>query len=352
MSSEERMEDANAYAEHKQPQEQSFGMKALEEWTTMTFMIPQGTGILSVCLFQLQWQFEGLQLIATIAWILSIVIYIIFLFIYMAKIYMVPGVVRRQLTKDITEVCCLSSPVITFGVIIDMVALVCAKAWGPSWGMAAYVLSWINVVISVVATVGIPYVYFRLCPPGIDHTPPVVLLPAIVSLTASSVCGIVCFYGGLQPRTQVPMIIVGYILMGLGLADAAALIFVYVSRLLAGGFPTKAQLWANFTIVGPLGQASNAIQILGKAASSPETMAFALYNKGTFITENAGRVLGVTCTLSGLMLWSYSAWWLLFSLVMTVHLGFFADGGIRHYQFSAWSVVYPWVRDEVITSMS
>ncbi|KAL8966179.1 MAG: hypothetical protein Q9183_003486, partial [Haloplaca sp. 2 TL-2023] len=92
MSSEEKMEDANPYAERKGPQEQSWGMKTLEDWTTMTFMIPQGTAILSMCLFQLQWQFEGLQLIATIAWLFSIVVYILFLLIYMAKIYMVPGV--------------------------------------------------------------------------------------------------------------------------------------------------------------------------------------------------------------------------------------------------------------------
>lgn len=343
MSSGALVEEANGHSEHGKRKQQSFLMKSIEEWTTITFLISQGSGILATCLFQLNWQFRGSEIIATIVWIFTILIFAIFSFIYIAKTCLFTKTVRRQLTSDIMELCCLSSPVITFGVIINMVALVCAKAWGPSWGMVAYVLNWINIFLSFVVAVGIPYVYFRCCPPGVDSTPPSVILPAIASLTASSACAIVCFNSKLQARTQVPMIITGYVLLGLGLADAVALIFVYISRLLNGGFPNKAQLWMTYIIFGPLGQASVAMQYLGKAASSPGNMTFASYNRGTFITKNAGDVLGTVGTLSGLLVWSYGVWWLLFSIAMTVHLGIFADGGIRQYSLSAWSVVFPLV---------
>ncbi|KAL9605299.1 MAG: hypothetical protein Q9179_001506 [Wetmoreana sp. 5 TL-2023] len=343
MSSEARMEDANEHKEQEKQKQQGFLMKSIEQWTTLVFLISQGSGILATCLFQLDWQFRGSEIIATIMWVFTILVFAIFSLIYIAKICLFPKTVRKELTSNIMELCCLFSPVITFGVIINMVALVCAKAWGPSWGMVAYVLNWINIFLSFVAAVGIPYVYFRCCPPGVDSTPPGVILPAIAALTASSACGIVCFNGKLQARTQVPMIITGYVLLGLGLADAVALIFVYVSRLLNGGFPNKAQLWMNYILVGPLGQASVAMQNLGLAASAPGNRTFASYNRGTFITASAGQVLGTVGTLSGLLVWSYGAWWLLFSIAMTVHLGIFADGGIQQYSLSAWSAVFPWV---------
>ncbi|KAL8802742.1 MAG: hypothetical protein Q9200_006481 [Gallowayella weberi] len=224
-----------------------------------------------------------------------------------------------------------------------MVALVCAKAWGPSWGMVAYVLSWINVFIAFVVVVGIPYVYFRCCPPGTDSMPPGVILPGIAALTASSACGIVCFAGKLSARAQVPMIITGYVLLGIGYAETAALIIVYLSRLINGGFPNKAQLWMNYIPVGPLGQASVAMQILGQAVTAPGHQTFASYNRGIFITASAGQVLGTMGTFMGLLTWSYGAWWLLFSVALTIHLGIFADGGIREYSLSAWSSVFPWV---------
>ncbi|KAI4247169.1 MAG: hypothetical protein L6R40_001512 [Gallowayella cf. fulva] len=339
------MEDANAngHSEQGRQKQQSFLMKSIEEWTTLTFLISQGSGILATVLFQLNWQFRGSEIIATVLWVYTILTFSTFSLIYLAKICLFPKTVRSQLTSNIMELCCLSSVSTTFGVIINMVALVCAKAWGPSWGMVAYVLNWINILVAFVVVIGIPYVYFRHCPPGTDSMPPGVLLPPVSAITASATCGIVCFAGKLSARAQLPMIITGYVLLGIGYADAAALIFVYLSRLINGGFPNKAQLWMNYLLVGPLGQASVAMQVLGQAGSAPGHQTFASYNKGTFITANAAQVLGTVGTLMGLLTWSYGAWWLLFSIALTIHLGIFADGGIREYSLSAWSTSFPWV---------
>lgn len=337
------MANSNGDEEHGNEKRQSSLTRILEEWTTETFLIPQSTGVLATVLFQLDWQFRGSEIIATVVWIFTIAILVLFSVIYILKIVLLPETVRRQLTSNLMEVCYLSSPSITFGTIVEMVALVCAKAWGPSWGMVAYVLSWINVFIAFVVAIGVPYTYFRRTPPGIDSMPPSVLLPTIAPITAAAACGIVCFNGELSARAQVPMIITGYVLLGFGLTDAVILIGVYVVRLVNGGFLGKGQVWLNYTTVGPLGQASAALQLLGKAASAPGNKTFASYNRGTFITASAGQVLEAVGTLSGLLIWGYAAWWMLFSLALTVHLGIFADGGIREYSFSAWSSVYPWV---------
>lgn len=132
------MEDANGRAEYDR---QTNSTKMLEGWPTIAFVIPLSTGILSTILFQLNWQFRGSEIIATIVWLLTIVLFPIFNLLYILKIILFPKSVRRELTTATKSLCFLASPSIILGTIVNMTALVCAKAWGPSWGMVAYVLS-------------------------------------------------------------------------------------------------------------------------------------------------------------------------------------------------------------------
>ncbi|KAL8992394.1 MAG: hypothetical protein Q9169_007137 [Polycauliona sp. 2 TL-2023] len=341
------MEEANERADYgKQDRryQTSLWRIWLQRWPTIAFVVPQSTGILASIIFQLNWQFKGSEVIAIVIWLLTIILFAIVTTTYILKSILFPQKVRSELTTDLKSLCFLASPSITFSTIISMLALVCAKAWGTSWGMVSYILNWINIFFAIAVSIGIPYTYIHLTPAGINNIPPTVLLPAIAPLTAASACGTVSVYGKLDADLQIPMIITGYMLLGLGLALAIMLLGVYMARLLNGGVPdTGRKVWMNYVTFGPLGQASAALQYLGTAASSPvENSTFASYNQGTFITANAGQILDTVGTLSGLLLWSFAAWWMLFSVTMTVHLGILADGGIQEYSLSAWSPVYPW----------
>lgn len=227
--------------------------------------------------------------------------------------------------------------------IIDMVPLVCAKAWGPTWGTVAYVLSWINVVFSMLSTVGIPYKYFASEPPGVDKTPPNVVLPSVATITAAATCGVVASAGTLDARAQVPMIIMGYILLGLGLPFSFIVTAVYIVRLFGSGMPPRAQNPMNWVLIGPLAQAAYACQILGSATASPGKQAFATYNKGYFITASAGQTISTVSTLAALVLWGYATFWVLFCIAATFHLEIFTQGGMKasKYSLSAWSPVFP-----------
>ena len=298
---------------------------------------------MAVVLHQLDWQFHGSQIISTIIWVFTIVIYILSLLLYIAKVFRFPRVVHQQLDKDIVELCCLASISITLGVIIDMVALVCAQDWGPSWGMVAYVLSWIQVAVAIAANIGIPYKYFASEPPGIDNMPPNVVLPSIAAVTAAATCGVVAYAGNLSSRAQVPMILVGYILLGLGLPFSFIITAVYIARLLRSGLPSRNQNPMNWILVGPLGQAAYACQILGAATASPGHQTFASYDRGYFITASSGQVISTVSTLAALVLWGYATFWILFSLAATIHLEIFSKGGIRSskYRLAVWSPVFP-----------
>jgi tellurite resistance protein TehA-like permease len=118
-----------------------------------------------------------------------------------------------------------------------MIVLVLVRQWGPAWGIVAYVLWWVNTTMAVIAVMGIPYVFVKVQPPGVKAVTPVVLLPLISTLTSAAGGGVICRYGALSDRLQVPVIIVSYLEVGLGIALAMAFNNVFVTRLFDRSFP-------------------------------------------------------------------------------------------------------------------
>lgn len=68
-----------------------------------------------------------------------------------------------------------------------MIALTPTSTWGPGWGMAAYVMWWIDVVMAAVASIANGYVLTKVDGPGIGSVLPGALLPAIAALTIAMV---------------------------------------------------------------------------------------------------------------------------------------------------------------------
>lgn len=139
------------------------------------------------------------------------------------------------------------------------------------------------------------------------------------------------------------MIIVGYIMVGVGLPFALSLIIIYIACLLNGSWPPRSKAPLTYVILGPLGQASYAVMILGTSAASPGIGSFGVYNKGRFLTENDGNIVEAASILFALVLWGYGAFWVTFALIESIHLGLFKAGGIKNagHNISMWSPVFP-----------
>lgn len=320
----------------------SLTSRALWNFSSPWFLVPQGTGILSLILHQLGYQFRGLAIISVIFWIYTIVLLIVGVFLYALRVLIYPRHVARVLRTSIIETACLASIPITFTSIIQMIALVLVRQWGSAWGIVAYILWWINTAMAVVAVMVIPYVFVKVQPPGVKAVTPCVLLPLIASLTSAAGGGVICRYGALSDHLQVPVIIVSYLEVGLGLALAMAFNDVFVTRLFDRSFPPLEQIYQDMILCGPFGQGSFALQILGQVVSRG---AFAEYDRGTFLTAEAAKSVAFVSQFAGLLAWGYGTFWWVFAIVSIVHTFVSQPGGIRqsHYTLSAWALVFPWV---------
>lgn len=318
--------------------------RALWNFSSQWFLIPQGTGIMAVLFFQIDYRFRGLVTLAIIAWVYTIALLVAAVFLYLVRAFLYPRHVARELRANIVETACLASISITFTTIIQMIALVLVRSWGPAWGVVAYVLWWINTAMAIVAVMGIPYVFVKVQPPGVKAITPSVLLPLIAALTSAAGGGVVCRYGALSDRLQVPIIIVSYLEVGAGLALSLAFSNVFVTRLFDQSFPPLEVAYQDMILCGPFGQGSFALQILGDVVSRG---AFAGYNQGTFLTAEAAKPIALASQLAGLLTWGYGTFWWVFAIISIVHTFFSQPGGIRKTQFtmSAWALVFPMVSD-------
>lgn len=165
--------------------------------------------------------------------------FFVYLAIYLLRAVMYPRFVGHRLANNIMETACLASISIVLTTIIQMMALTLPSSWGHSWGKVAYALWWLNMVMALFSVTGIPYVFTRLEPPGTDAVPPAVLLPVIAALTIAAGGGVICRYGALSPAYQVPVIIVSYLFVGVGLPLALTFATIFFTRIFDKSFPIK-----------------------------------------------------------------------------------------------------------------
>lgn len=315
---------------------------ALRSFTTQWFLLPQGSGIIAVILHQLDYQFDGLIIISEIFWVYTVFLLALFLLIYFLRIIIFPKEVAHALRTNINETACLASISITFTSIIQMTALNLVHEWGLGWGTANYVLWWVNAAMAIICNIVIPYVFVQHQPPGIDGLSPATNLPLIAALTAAAGGGVICRYGGLTDREQVPVIILSYILIGMAFPLALAFSTVFLARLFNGNSPLGVKIYQDMILCGPWGQGSFAMQILGTCVMRGS---FAGYSKGIFLTNDAAKSVGYASIFAGLIAWGQGTFWWAFSIVRILHSGFDIRGHWEGLKFgmAAWSLVFPWV---------
>lgn len=207
--------------------------------------------------------------------------------------------------------------------------------------MAAYVLWWINVAMAIIACVGMPYVFAKYVPPGVNRLSPAVNLPIIAALTAAAGGGTLCRYGGLGVHDQIPTIIVSYLLIGAALPLALGFSILFMARLFNNESPTGADIFQDMILCGPWGQGSFALQILG---SDVMRSSFAEYNREIFLTAAAAKPVGYSSIFIGLVCWGHATFWWAFAVISIVHSGFDKKARWRKMDYlQAWSLVFPWV---------
>ncbi|KAF1831497.1 hypothetical protein BDW02DRAFT_600743 [Decorospora gaudefroyi] len=295
------------------------------------------TGILSIIMNLLPWQFSGLDILATTMFIFNFLLFTIFTLLSLFRLAKHTRYIHTQTLTAEEELSFLGAPAIAYLTLVAQVVLTCSPAWGYDFSILAYVLWWIGLVWTV------PLCSFQVIILAkrnitLDRTlSPAILLPLISVMTLGTTGGLVANYSvALSARMAVPVIVVGYLCIGYALFLSLLYYSYLMHKLLAVGLPPPAKIPSLVITVGPVGQFATAIQVLSTAADSRGM--FAAYDRGVWLQAGAASSVFAAATLIALLalgfgfLWISVSWYVVVEALVNRQLPF---------SLAWWSLIFP-----------
>ena len=280
-------------------------------------------GIIAILMHQLQYQFNGLRVLSTIAFLIDLAIFIVCSLIFLARFAIYGRDAYHELTSSVPELALTACWPIAWLTLVAFVALVVSEAaWGGhAFTIVAYVMWWVGAVWMMGTLLFVVLTLIRRHSVHDQVLPPPVCIPAVGVSTLALVGGLVSsFSHSISARLAVPVIIASFCAVGIGLFFALMLYTFLFHSLLKQGWPPAEQIGTMFIFVGPLAQSAAALQVLGSAADTYSN--FAGYHEGAFLQRMAAAPLDVACILLALLLTGMAAVWLLIALCAMAELAY------------------------------
>jgi tellurite resistance protein TehA-like permease len=267
------------------------------------------TGVISIIMNLLPWQFKGLGVLATIMFVWNIVLFSCFALLSIARFFKYNGHIKSEHANNMEQMSYLAAPAIAYLTIVAQVSLTCSTAWGYNFTILAYAMWWFGLVWTVsICSWSVIYLAKHDLTQYRDLSP-AVFFPLIGTITQGTVGGLLVNYSyGLSATLAIPVVVVSFMLIGYSFFLAIMYYTMYINRLLAVGIPANAKIPSMVVTIGPIGQFATAMQLLGTAADSGKL--FAQYNKGTFLTALSASTLSTICVLLSLLVLGFGFLWM------------------------------------------
>ncbi|WVQ70853.1 hypothetical protein IAR50_000378 [Cryptococcus sp. DSM 104548] len=297
--------------------------EALLNLTPAFFSLNMGTGIVSILLYDFPFNAHWLRTLAIVIFVFNVVLFFVLLLANIARFVIWKGLFAATLAHPVASMFWGTFPMglIT---IVNMIALVCVPDGGLSWARLALGLWWIDIILSVVINLGIVYLMFTRQ----THTPQSMaatwLLP-IVSCVVAAASGAVVSNAimPLLPHLARSTTIVAYIIWGTGVPLAMFVITIFLHRTIVHGLPAPANLTTLYLPLGPCGQASFGMALLGRTVrklayeydvgltiAPPGTLSGEAVSRSMRSVAEAVYAAGI---ITSLVLWGLGFCWYLFA---------------------------------------
>jgi tellurite resistance protein TehA-like permease len=140
-----------------------------KELILVQFAVTMGTGIVSILLHALSDLYpryhSSLRDLSIIFFVLNIAIFTVILTISVLRYTLYPATWSLMLRHPVQSLFLGTLPM-GFATIMNMFAAICVPAWGGAIPYAAWTMWWVDVVVSVVCCLWLPfqmYVFIKVC---------------------------------------------------------------------------------------------------------------------------------------------------------------------------------------------
>jgi C4-dicarboxylate transporter/malic acid transport protein len=308
-------------------------------FTPSWFSVNMGTGITSILLHQLPYQFTGLGIISNVIFGLNVVLFVLFVAVSFARYTVWPNMFWTMLFHP-TQSLFLGTFAMGFATIVNMCALSAAPAFGHKFVIFTWVLWWIDAVISIFVCIGLPFLQFTRHEQSLDKVTGVWFLPVVSTIVAAASGGIVAEI--LPPAHARLTLIISWILWGTGFGLAILMMALYYGRLAIYKIPPATLIVSAFVPLGPCGQGSfGLLQISSVLYKMSKETGQALGSTSTASPSEsqamATAIYAVTVPIA-LVIWGLGLVWLVLAISFLIDLAFVQE---LSFNLGWWGFTFP-----------
>jgi tellurite resistance protein TehA-like permease len=282
-------------------------------WVTWSMNL----GILASLMHELPYQFGALRIIATILYLADLVIFILCSTCMILRFCIYRKAAWTEITSDVNELCFMSCYPIAWMTITVLTSLVVSNSFwgGHAFTIVGYVMWWIAVGWVLVFGIGTYIILAQKSLTEARNLSLAVILPAVASSTAALEGGLITIGSyDMSARMAVPVIIVAFMLVGIGFFVAVSIYALFLQRILSNDWLDPIRRPTLMMLTGPAGQSASALLALSTAAKTH----FPGYAKGTFLQEPAAAALSGACVLFALMMYGLGLFWMFWGIYAIV----------------------------------
>lgn len=189
---------------------------------------------------------------ASILYVLELVLFIIFLGMMFARWYIYPHVAVRRAANNPNELGAYAVPPIALLTLSSLTATeVSTTGWGGyDFAVVAYVMWWIGVIWIFATAVTVSTVLFYAQIQDDTNMTPVLFMAPVGLATAGVEAATICLRGvGMKANLIGPAVVVGYFATGIAMFMAMLLYTIFFHRLMSSGWPPAAARPGIFILV-------------------------------------------------------------------------------------------------------
>ncbi|CAG7850521.1 Sulfite efflux pump SSU1 {ECO:0000303/PubMed:17322211} [Serendipita indica DSM 11827] len=314
------------------PEERKSLLDRIRHFTPSWFAVTMGTGVVGILIYNLPYGNDKARHLVSLAFlILNSVLFAAFTLISALRYIIFPGIWSLMI-REPTQSLFLSCFPMSLSTVISASISLSLHRDIPGLIPFLWILWWINVMLSMLSGIGLPYLMITRHKLQWEHHNATWLLPVVPNIVCASCGGV--FTNALidsDPYKAKLTVATSLMILAMGLCTSIMIATTYVFRLFAHGFPSAGLVVSLLIPLGPCGQGGYALLLLSNHLA---TLSSSLGIDGAFY----GKVFIVLGASGALTLWSIGLW---FGIIATIGL---VEAAIRYripFRINYWGTIFP-----------
>lgn len=298
----------------------------IRHFTPNWFTATMGTGVVAMILAQLPFASSVLFMLATKLWQFNILLFITFSILYGLRWLLFP-IEAKQILNHPNMSLFLGAIPMGLATIVNGFLSFGGHLYGDIAVQIATYLGYLDVFLAVLIAWVVPFCMFSCQDHQLQRMTAVWLLPIVACEVAASSAGLLLQHLAADQHA-LAILITGYVLWGISVLPAFAILTILMLRLALHQLPEKEVAISSWLCLGPIGTGALALLLLGQQA--PRILnAAGLEELATIVPA-----LGV---IGGLVLLGFGLWWFGIAVLTTVR---HARTGIP-FNLGWWGLTFP-----------